>query len=175
MAERIIDLRNKGEVSKKSSDLMPRAQEISIEWSSPEQERHDHDSRWFMVLGSVALVLALIGLYIHNYFFSVFVILAFAVLVAYERKTPSEVHVLISSEGVRVEKKVYKFSELKSFWLFPYSDIPELSLETQHTLSPFLRIPMRNVDPERVRVSLLNFLPEKEHQEFVSDKIARNL
>ena len=179
MVDRIIDLRKKAipAEGEKKKPLVPEVfrEEVKLAWRAPEYEPKERSRAWFVFWGGVALLLVIFGVFAKSYFFMVFVMLAFLVLVAYEKKTPTEVSFSISGDGVSVGSTLYRFSDLKSFWVFEHEAIKELSLETKKTLSPYVRLPLKNMDHERIKNFLKKFLSEEEHQEFVTDKIARNL
>ena len=61
------------------------------------------------------------------------------------------------------------------FWIFEKTDIKELSLETDKLLTPFIRLPLGEGNPETIKAVLEQRLLKKEHQDLVSDQIARGL
>ena len=178
MDDRTIDLRNK-EVIEAEIEEQPlpatRKKELSLEWSSHEYEKKERGTSWHMAIAAVALALVVVGIMTRSYFFIAFVALAYATFLMYEKRAPVEISFAVNGEGVQVGKKLYHFSELKSFWIFRKANPQELSLHTDHTLFPYIRIPLRNVDAERLRMLLRNSLPEEEHQEFITDHIDRAL
>lgn len=160
----VIDLRNRNAVEK-----------ISFSWKAKEYDRKTRSTAWHLLIGGIATALVVVGIFSQSYFFILFVALAYAVFMMYEKKIPGEIEFSVSAEGVRTGRALHRFSELKSFWIFTDSEPQELSLETAKTLSPFLRLPLKDVDPEQIRQFLKNFLPEKEHKEFITDQIEKSL
>ncbi len=179
MAERrIIDLRNRNVIEAEGEMKKPaltRHEEISFSWKAKEYERKFRSTSWHLAIGGLATALVVIGIFSGSYFFILFVALAYAVFMMYEKKMPAEMDFSVSGEGVKIGRSLHRFSELKSFWIFPDSEPQELSLETSRTLSPYLRLPLKKVDPEQIRQFLKNFLPEKEHKEFITDQIEKSL
>jgi hypothetical protein len=176
----IIDLRKKGQVVEAEHSVLPdpRKKELTLQWSAREYEKKKRSTSWFIGTGAIAAVLVVFGVISKSYFFILFVALAYAVFMMYEKKMPAEFAFSISAEGVSTGSKVHAFSELTSFWIFNKRDgeeAVELSLEADKTLTPYIRLPLKNIDPERVRGFLLNYLPEKEHKEFLTDHIERSL
>lgn len=172
MTDRTIDLRKNRSLARLPD---PRRREMAIEWSAEEYEKRDRGPYWLPMLVGAAILLAAFGVFTQSYFFAAFVALALFTWIMYEKKGPAEVSFAVSSEGVRAGKNFFNFSELKSFWIFSSANPQELSLETDKTLNPFIRLSLKNTDPERIRAFLLNFLPEEEHKELISDQIERNL
>lgn len=187
MAERIINLKERGGrlpylESIESADLaiseeqpLTDTNDVLLEWSALEYEKRELGVGRLLLAGSIALTLVLLGIITQNYFFIAFMVLAFFTLIMYLKKEPRELEIAITPNGVYIGKRGYEFSKLKSFWIFNRPELRELSLETNITFSPFVRVPLENTDVEKLRTVLSKFLPEEEHKEFISDQIARRL
>lgn len=173
MADHIIDLRNPDTAIEKQNRIVVVPKEIKMEWTAKEYERKKRTSSWFLALGGVATVLAVIGIFAQNYFFVGFTALAYIILILYEKRGLPEIYFAVIGDGVRVGSVLYRYADLKSFCIL--EEVNELSLETKQTLVPFVRIPLRGADKEKIRMLLKNLLPEAEHKDFISDQIARNL
>lgn len=189
MGNRIIDLRR----SKDNDGVLPSGEveireitshnEVRTEkqntalfsWSVPEYESREYSIHWFLIIGAIALVFVLVGIVNGNIFFAVLIGLAYAVMVLYAKRVPRDLQVTITREGMLLGTAFHPFKELQSFWIFESSDVRELSLETGHTMIPFVRIPLGNADAEKIRTCLSGFLPEKEHQELFSDVVTRSI
>lgn len=146
-----------------------------FEWTAYEYIYHEHGSSWFLTTGGVAVLFIILGIFTKSYFFITFVALAFLVIVLYAKRKPQKINFAILKEGVRVGGRVYDFSGLKSFWIFEKDSEKELSLATDKTLAHFIRLPLGEADSNKVRGILSNFLSEEEHQEFISDQVAKIL
>ena len=150
--------------------------ETYAQWSAEEYRKVDYSQYWFVKIGAVATVLAILGIFAQSYFFVAFVALAFIVVVMYAKRPPQTLAFSIEKKGVRVGKKLYALADLKSFWISNTEDgESELSLETTHLLQPFVRMPLGGARREAVREALLRMLPEKEHEELFIDQIARKM
>lgn len=146
-----------------------------FEWSALEFEEHQRGPYWFIFMAVAALALIIFGVFTRSYFFIAFVALAFAVLTVYARRAPREIAFTINAGGVGMGRTFLPFSELKTFWIFDEGERKELSLETKKMLTPFMRLPLGEENPEDIRSILADFLPEEEHKELATDKIARSL
>lgn len=146
-----------------------------LEWTAYEYAYREHGPAWFLTAGGAATLLIVIGILAKSYFFIAFVALAFVVIMLYAKRKPQKISFVLTKEGVKAGRKFYNFSDLKSFWIFEKSGAKELSLETSKTLAPFVRLPLGDTDPKKIRKILNGSLPEKEHKELVSDQIAKNL
>lgn len=182
MAE-VIDLRNQKKRSgtaayaatetrqRRNADETPE----TIEWSALEHERREYSPQWFVAIGAAAVIPVIIGILARSYFFVTLIVLAFFVLVLYTRREPRMIEFSITTDGVRAGKTFYEFSQLKSFWIFNNAGAKELSLETGKVLSPFVRFPLGETDPEVIETVLTQHLAKKEHEDSVSDQIARGI
>lgn len=144
-------------------------------WTAQEYEARPRGQNWFITIGGITLILIVFGIYTKSFFFSIFIALASIILMVYIKRGPQKTGVLITSDGVFVGRSFFDFKNLKSFWIFEKQDPQELSLKTQKILTPFLRLPLKDVEVEKLKEILLRFLPEEEHPELVSDQIARSL
>lgn len=174
MAERTIDLR------KPSVPAIPLiksgvAEPKAIEWSALEYEARERGSYWFLFPGIIALALVIFGAFTKNYFFIAFTVISFLLLGLFMRRSPRMISYVINEEGVRAGGSIYPFANIKSFWIFDKAGLKEISLEIKSMLSPFLRLPLGDTDPEKARSALLKYLPEEEHKELATDQIARSL
>ena len=182
MLPNLIDLRKTPELSPppKSSETPPPAtlpQGVTplLCWIAKEYEIHEYSQKYILGIGGIVLFLLIIGIVTTNYFFIVFVILAFFVIMMYGKHTPREFTFAIAEEGIYLGKKYYSWKSLKSFWIFERLNPAELSLETEAMLNPYIRIPINNEKPEKIREIMKQFLPEKEHTAFLTDEIARRI
>ena len=145
-----------------------------LEWTTFEHEQIDMGASWYAIPGGIMAILFALALFVKNYFFAVFVLIAFAALVLFRNQPPKKINFSITKDGVRAGKSFYHLSRIKSFWIFQRPGHPELSLETSQTFSPYVRIPLGDMDQQRLR-DLLFTLPihEQQHQEFLLDEIMR--
>ena len=80
----------------------------------------------------------------------------------------------IRTHGVQVNKDLYPYENLRSFWIFydpPYHQ--ELSIRSRKSLVNYIKIPLGEEDPVKIRKLLLQFLPEKKEEEALSDVLGR--
>lgn len=146
-----------------------------IEWSALEYTQRELGPNWFLLPGGIALVLIVISILARNYSFLGLIIIASILFFIYMKRPPRNIAVAIRRTGITIGSTTYAFSELKSFWIFDRGDDTELSLETHKALTPFIQIPLAATNPETVREILLQFLPEREHEESMTDAIARKI
>lgn len=180
MTDDVIDLRKitqnkKPHIPPEEIIPEPPATQSSIEWKAYEYEKRARGPYWILFPGGIAVLLIVIGILAQSYFFIALTALAFIVLMMYEKKGPQKLQFSISSAGIGIGRRIYPYTDLKSFWIFNHPDIKELSLETARTLTPYIRIPLGETDPEKIRGLLSRYLSETEHKEFATDQLARSI
>ena len=146
-----------------------------IEWTAPEHPRFEFGAAWFLGAGTITVLLAIIAVFAKNYLFIVFLALAFGVVLMYSRREPRELRFRLDNQGLQIGSRLRSLNEFSSFWIFENAERSELSFETRQRLSPYMRVPLSNADPEAIRALLAGFLPEKEHPQFAIDIIARRM
>ncbi len=149
--------------------------EEAVMWSALEHEPREYTVRWFLGIGVLALIFVLFGILAKSYLFIALVVVSYFVLLMYAKRQPREIACAITAEGIWVGRRLYRVADLVSFCIFDRHDRRELSLETKHHLTGFLALPLGDMDPEAVRITLLELIPERPHTEHAIEIIARLL
>ncbi len=155
--------------------------QTKIEWTALEFKKYKKNKKWFISLGIIAIIIVIIAIFLKNFLLVVATILAVFAIYIYAKKEPRKIKFSISGKGIQINQNIYRFEDLKSFWIFyePASpaggppEIKEISIRSKKTLMPYIKIPLGSQSPVEVRKLLLKFLPEKKHQESIIDKWTR--
>lgn len=160
------------EAARESIPAVPEAaektesREAYIAWDAPEYERLAKGQLWFFALGFITLAVAGVTAYYGNYFFTLFILIAGALVGWFGVREPKKVHFAVTKEGIRLENRIYLFDELKSFWIFYEPPLfKELSIESRKAFMPYLKAPLGDADPDAIREVLAKFLPEEKQKE----------
>lgn len=123
------------------------------------------------------LIAALIQIFQGNVITTVFFALLGAVLLLNTKKRSETGSFEVGPLGVKVERRLYGFREIKSFWIEyePTLGIKELSLQLKKWYMPYIKIPIGDQNPVQIRSALLEFLPEVEHQDTFVEILSRKL
>lgn len=128
-------------------------------------------------------VTALVGIGLITYFafsgnyLAAFFFLMAGIIVAYGiyQRKPREVVCKIRAQGVQINRDLYPYETLKSFWIFydpPHHQ--ELSVRSRKAFTGgYIKIPLGNEDPVKIRKILIKFLPERKQEEALVDVFAR--
>jgi len=169
---RTINLRQKKSIAKKAKPK--KSVPIKIEWTAPEFTKYKRGKKWFILPGLIALVVIIIAILLKNFLLVVIAVLAFFTIYIYATKEPKKIKFSISGKGVQVDKHIYRFEDLESFWIFyEPPKIKELSIRSKKKFIPYIKIPLNKQNPAEIRELLLKFLPEKKHSESIIDEWTR--
>jgi hypothetical protein len=153
----------------------PKTQVLS--WSGP-LYIHRPDMKIIAVV-SLALfaIAALMQIFQKNIITTIFFGLLGVVILIRAGKKPEVVDFEINPLGVKVGEQLYGFREIKSFWIEydPALDIKELSLQLKKWYRTYVKIPIYDQNPVQLRLILLAFLPEAEHEDTLADTVSRRL
>ena len=162
-----------GEPEKKTApdtDATERKHNVYLSWEAEEYEHLPKQNWWFVALGIVTLLLAVVAVFMQNYFFALFIAVAGLTVAVFAKQKPRKVRFSVVSDGMEIGSRLYHFEDLSSFWIF--YDPPlfkELSIKSKKIFMPYIRAPLGETDPEKIREILLKFLPEeKQNESFIS-------
>jgi len=90
-------------------------------------------------------------------------------------QAPAILHCAITEDGVIVNKELYAFENIESFWIVYEEDEKYLSLKTNGKLIPFVNIPFDDEDPNTLHEILSVYLKEEKHDPTLIDTIEKML
>ena len=147
-----------------------------LKWTAPEFKQYKKNQSWFIVAGLIAAGLFIWALLTKNLLFALLIGLSYFSITVFALKNPREINLAITAKGIKIDKTLYEFDNLKSFWIFyepPH--VKELSLRSKKTIMPYIKIPLGKQNPVEARRLLLKYLPERKHKESLIDNFARSL
>ena len=180
--KRIIDLRKKiapiPEVGARPQiEQTPSGLGNAISWSGP-LTYHEPDMRLVWVVTVILFALAALAqIYQRNVITTVFFGLLGVMILVQTKKKPVIGQVEIGPLGVKINEQIHGYRDLKSFWVDyqPHRGIKELSLQSRKWYLPYIKIPIGDQNPIKIRAFLIGFIPEIEHQETLADALGRRL
>ena len=148
--------------------------EDSITWEAPEFEYLEKRADWYWILGIVAVFGVILAILLKNYLFAVLVLIGAGTMALYAKKLPETVKFTVSKHGVQVNKILYPYSSLESFWVNELKgEAPKLLLTSKKILALQIIIPLVDTPPEDVRNILLRHVEEVEQGESVVERLSR--
>ena len=121
----------------------------------------------------VCLITAII---LHDSLFATFIIIAAFTLIVFSGRQPKLINIGIDQRGIKIEKDMYPFANIDSFWVdASEADSPKILLKSKKIIMPLIVVPIEEYDHMSIREILIQFLPEKEMHEPLSQKIMEKL
>lgn len=146
------------------------------EWEVDEYERHDRPRRWYVVMGIAGTALIAYALFVQNFLFALIIVLFAMVLFLQSHQVAPKVVIRVTDRGVGIQHRFYEYSELDNFFIiYQPPEVQTLFIDTKTSLRPRLRLPLLENDPNDLRFTLRQYLPEdtEVEEEPLSDRVAR--
>lgn len=143
-----------------------------LEWDAPEHHHTgEKDNDWYWAVGIITLTAAALAFILGNVIFGIMIIVGVFALLVHGAHPPRTVHIQINDRGIVVDKTLYPFLSLESFWIDAHEEPRKILIKSHKVFMPYLSIHIQGVDPEDVRKLLLTYIAETEHHEPLSQKI----
>ncbi|MBI2436578.1 MAG: hypothetical protein HYV41_02430 [Candidatus Magasanikbacteria bacterium] len=151
--------------------------EVLHEWSVPEYEQHVRNTAWFVIMGILSLAFIAYAIFTGNFLFALIIVLFGIIIFLQSHQEPIIIPFRITDMGLVINNRFYTFSEFDKFYVIfnPHDDAKMLYVETHSLTRPTIRVPLMDMDPNEVRMTLREFMEEdleKEEEPF-SDMFAR--
>lgn len=141
-----------------------------IIWEALEYDHSEKTHDWYWAVGIIGISIALIALILGNIIFAIVVLVSVFALVVAARRTPKIVRFELNTIGVKIDEEFMPFNTLRSFWVennVHHDAKSILYFKSRSMTAPLTVIPIDEIDPDQVRVFLLEFLLEEEHNESI--------
>jgi hypothetical protein len=144
-----------------------------ITWRAHEYVHTEKNSDWYWALGLIVVAGALFALLKNNVMFAILILIAGFVLALFATMKPKHIEFAVTQRGVRIDKELLPYSSLESFAVDELSPnhVPKLIIESKKLLAPHIVIPIEEVSPDDVHDFLLNYLPEDDHVEPLTNRV----
>ena len=142
-----------------------------ISWDAPEHIHTEKNNDWYWAVGIITITAVALAFIFKDIIFAIFIIVAAFALIVHASKKPKIIHCEINDRGVVINDILYPFLTLESFWIDAHERPAKILIKSHKTFMPYITIHIEEVDPEKVRDILLNYIAETEHTEPVSQKI----
>jgi hypothetical protein len=124
----------------------------------------------------MSLAIIVTSFMMHNVFFAVLILISTIILISFSITAPRFVEISINQKGIKVDKDLYSFASLDSFWVESTDEEnPKILLKSKKLIMPLIVIPIEEYNPLDIREFLLKYLPENEMTESVSQKVMDRL
>ncbi len=147
-----------------------------IKWEAQEYEYIPKSNNWFWSVGIITIGLVFASILLNNFLFAILVMISGLTIVLYGARRPGKISFSFTPRGLQIEKRLFPYENLKSFWLHyepPYKKL--LTIAPKKFFSPTISVPLGDVNPNTIRDHLLKFLKEERHEETFTQTITRLL
>lgn len=147
-------------------------------WQFPADRNLIRSKGWWITAGIVVLLLEIYSIMTLNYLFAVIVIIGAVIVWLDSRKEPAWLDFAIHQPGITIAKRLWRWKELDHFWIaYHPPEITSLYIQPKSTFNPRLSIPLRDMNPLKVREILAKYLTEnlEREDEPTSEALSRML
>lgn len=167
----IINLREKENPRKSKT-----GSQLSISWEAPEFVKYEKEPSWVFWLFIFILVPAIYAVFTKNFLLVIILVLSGFLLYSYGNRDPKIIKFSVTPKGVIIDSRLYSFNNLKSFWIF-YNppEVKEISLRSRKTFMSYIKVPLGDQDPVKIRKILIKYLSERKQNESAIEELSRKL
>lgn len=131
----------------------------TIRWSAPEYVHKDRSVDFFWTIGLIALASCGLALWLHNYLFAIFILIAGSCLILFSIRHPQEMQFTAQTEGLYIGKELYEWNKLQGFSIKKDEPYAKLILLTSKKFLPLYTIPLPPELSTEVKESFTKFIP----------------
>lgn len=147
-------------------------------WEAHEYTFQEKSSDWYWAVGIVAVSVSIISIIFGNILLALLVLLGSFALSLFASKRPSVIKFEINKTGILINRTLYPYGTLESFWVEDNRHLDlesKLFIKSQRMAVPIIIIPLEGMDPEDIRDFLLDHLLEEHHVESAGQKLLEYL
>ena len=143
-----------------------------IEWEDLEFRHRPKDARWFWYAFAIIMLILIISVILKNILFVFFIIIGSVVLFFTVLQKPKEITYGIARQGIVIDKTLFPFHTIESFWIREEEEEDMLVLKSEKRLMPHILIPLGKTDSDDVRHVLLEYLKEEPLEKLLVESFA---
>jgi hypothetical protein len=143
-----------------------------IRWKAFEYEYREKSPDWFWAFGIIAITAAIASIILSNFLLAVLIVIGTLVLAIHSVRHPDLVSFEINVRGIKIDKNLYPYTSLESFWIEEKTDSYKLIIKSEKTLLPYLVLPLTE---ELESDALRSFLQEHLHEEELEEPFTHKL
>lgn len=140
-----------------------------VEWETLDRPVKERGSEWFISVAIIAFAIAVASVILANYIFAILVIVGTASLLLHSIKIPKQITVRIFDKGVLLDRMLYPFDGLVSFYINEHEN--KLLLKTNKAFLPIIAIAIESMGAEEIRKVLSKNIIEEEIEESFWEKL----
>lgn len=143
--------------------------DVLVHWRGPEFEHYPRDRQWYVGAALILCAIIVYAIFTDSIIMAIVFILVGLTGYLLLSRPQKVIDFAITYDGVLVGNEMYKYDEIRSFWIFyepPHTRV--ISLHMKGHFRPYLHVPLHQIDPVIVLENLRKFIPEiKQEQGFI--------
>lgn len=144
----------------------------SITWEAPEHHHTEKTGEWYTILGIVCLAASAAAFMVGNALFGILILLAGITMTLTSLRAPEVIPFSVSSRGVRVDERLYPFTNLESYYIDEEDPRgPQLLLKGERLVMPLIVIPLPADAVDEIEDIIRDRLPEEHLEEPFFSKV----
>jgi hypothetical protein len=157
-------------VAKKLSELnseeLGHYSNFLLKWNAASFIKFQRTKSWYITTTLLMIGLIIVAILLSSPTFAISILVFSMVYVYLTQEDPEAVEVIISDIGIVFGRKVYPFTEIKTFWIeYQPPAYQSLHLVLKKEFTEEITINFHGVNPTDIRTVLAQFLPEWEERE----------
>ena len=148
----------------------------SLLWQAPEYEHSEQTPDWFWAVGIITICLAIGSAIYGNFLFSIFILLAIGILLAYKLRQPNIITFEINDKGIQIKDALFHYKDMRNFCIDRRHEVKKILVNMNTVLTPLLDIPLPDEIDENILIEIISKkVPEEEIKEPLSHRIMKYL
>ena len=133
-----------------------------MSWEVPEYPTHARPHWWYIIYAIVVIGFIIYALSTNNFLFAIILVVGSLVVILNDARTPRNVLISITTEGIIVGNQFYDYDEIKHFALVykPGQNLKKLYFQFKALTKHRLSIGLHDINPLFLRENLIKYLPE---------------
>lgn len=151
---------------------------VLLRWTFREFRPIKRNPVWWVAAGIITAVIVVWATLSGNFLFALILLIGAVLFVNETRRQPRRLDCHLTTSGVVVGKKFWRWSELTNFWIAYHPPrVTNLYLVPKNPFDPRVTVPLEKTNPLTVREHLTKYLTEdlSREDEPTSEAIARAL
>lgn len=137
----------------------------TIEWQAPEYTHKKKSPDFLWTIGLIAIVGAIIALWLGNYVFAIFILISGACLIMFTLREPQMMNFKIETSGLSIGKDKYEWKSLKGFNIKTEAPYGKLLVETSKKFLPIYTLPIPRELIEEIKTTMRKVVAPVEIEE----------
>ncbi len=148
-----------------------------LRWKAHEYDHYERTTDWYWAVAIITFSIIILSILFSDYLFAIVTLIGVFTLVLFTYRPPKLISYELNRKGVLIEKTLYPYVGLESFWIADHHEFvePKLIIKSTKVVMPYIIIPLIDVDPEDVHDILRTVIAEEEHHEPLAHKLMEYL